>query len=603
MPDPNLGTFRTERRRSIRQKLHTPVYATFNGPQTGMVVDLSELLDLHEDGFAVQTSEKLETNRALTICLDLPETKSFVHGSGQVIWSDDGGRSGIRFSGLQQSSRKILKEWLFANLLVATAHHTARSEQLAYRETEEADAEANGAKGASVVEMPARRAVSPMEAVRRELLACGDNFDQILQCIVDRALDFTPAGGAALAYLADERMICRARAGDPAPPLGASVDVHQGLSGECVRSGLLVVCDDTESDPRVDPEVSRALGIGSLMAAPIVRDFRVVGLLEIFSPRAHAFNESDQFVLSQLAEMISDRRSDREGGTNGSLADGEPDSAMAAVALDEQTLEQESDSSSAGEGSFHDVTSTVPDVSDATVRAPVREREAGAREPGLQRTQAVAERWTQSREAIGKTQPRTLQWGLLFVTIAVVAMAVGYLSAPMVDKHWPSSLSTAAAATASRQPAANGAAGETVNDAVKQSPPVLPKPLADLRKLAESGNADAQWQIAVRYHTGEGLPHDDTQAIQWFERAAEQGNVSAQSALGAYYWAGRGTLQDLSKAYFWSVIALANGDENSKVRLEGLASQMTRPQVLEARQEAEAWIHSHRSAPNRARAD
>ena len=63
-----------------------------------MVVDLSELLDLHEDGFAVQTSERLEMNRAVTLCLDLPETKSYIHGSGQVIWSDDTGRGGIRFS-------------------------------------------------------------------------------------------------------------------------------------------------------------------------------------------------------------------------------------------------------------------------------------------------------------------------------------------------------------------------------------------------------------------------------------------------------------------------------------------------------------------------
>src|SRR5450756_2849537 len=91
LPDP-VADPNGERRRSVRQKLHTPVYASFNGPQTGMVVDLSELLDLHEDGFAVQTSEPLEMNRAVTLCLDLPETKSYIHGSGQVMWSDDAGR-------------------------------------------------------------------------------------------------------------------------------------------------------------------------------------------------------------------------------------------------------------------------------------------------------------------------------------------------------------------------------------------------------------------------------------------------------------------------------------------------------------------------------
>src|SRR5271166_5288484 len=138
LPDPVAGAPNGERRRFVRQRLHTPVYASFNGPQTGMVVDLSELLDLHEDGFAVQTSERLEMNRAVTLCLDLPETKSFIHGSGQVIWSDDSGRGGIRFSGLPESSRRILKEWLFANLLIACSNHAARTEQLARREEEKA---------------------------------------------------------------------------------------------------------------------------------------------------------------------------------------------------------------------------------------------------------------------------------------------------------------------------------------------------------------------------------------------------------------------------------------------------------------------------------
>ena len=87
-------------------------------------------------------------------------------------------------------------------------------------------------------------------------------------------------------------------------------------------------------------------------------------------------------------------------------------------------------------------------------------------------------------------------------------------------------------------------------------------------------------------------------AVQWFERAAEQGYVRAQSTLGAYYWAGRGVPQDLPKAYFWSQLALAQGDENSKSRLEGLSAQMTQAQVASARQQAEAWLHTHNQAPN-----
>ncbi len=238
LPDPVAGAPHGERRRSVRQKLHTPVYASFNGPQTGMVVDLSELLDLHEEGFAVQTSERLEMNRAVTLCLDLPETKSYIHGSGQVIWSDDAGRGGIRFSGLPESSRQILKEWLFANLLIGCSNYAARKEQLARREEETLPEPEPVTKAGSVVPISDQSGtLSPVEAVEavgREVGEIGDDVDAVLQLVTERVLRLTGASGAALAFLTDDKMICRARAGESGPPLGAPVDVREGLSGECV---------------------------------------------------------------------------------------------------------------------------------------------------------------------------------------------------------------------------------------------------------------------------------------------------------------------------------------------------------------------------------
>ena len=106
---------------------------------------------------------------------------------------------------------------------------------------------------------------------------------------------------------------------------------------------------------------------------------------------------------------------------------------------------------------------------------------------------------------------------------------------------------------------------------------------------AERPTRNGRW--GVRYHNGEGVPQDDAQAFRL--RAAEQGHVTAQAMLGAYYWAGRGVPEDLPRAYFWTAIAVAQGDENSKWRLEGLASLMTQAQVSAARQQAEVWIRAH----------
>src|SRR5450631_2795588 len=555
LPDPIAGAPNGERRRLVRQKLHTPVYASFNGLQTDMVVDLSELLDLHEDGFAVQTSGRLEMNRAVVLCLDLPETKSYIHGTGEVMWSDDAGRGGIRFSGLPESSRQVLKEWLFANLLIACSNHAARSGTL-----------------------------SSVEAVRREVREIGDDVDAVLQLITERVLSLTGASGAALAFLTDDKMICRAHAGEPAPPLGAPLDIKQGLSGECVRSGLLVSCEDMESDPRVDPEIGRALGIGSLMAAPILSDFRVVGLLEIFSPHAHSFTKAHGTVLDRLVEMIP-----KTHGEKAQPEDTEPETTQLEAPVGPEVVSRLSQPTASESGeldssSIH-ATGEVLWAQEFQVPEEVSQQDAG---------QIVAEQVPeqfsgQVPELSPETPPtvpfRWLDLGLLGLAILVVAMVVGYLVQSMIEKR---SADSPQASQRSFAGAASKVSGQSAPDHSAQA-----KTLADLRKRANEGDADAQWQMGVRYHNGEDLPRDDAQAMQWFLRAAEQGHVTAQATLGAYYWAGRGVLPDLSKAYVWSAIALAQGDVNSKSRLEGLASQMTRVQVSAARQQAGAWLRNH----------
>ena len=541
LPGPVAGSRTGERRRHIRHKLHTPVYASFNGPQTGMVVDLSELLDLHEEGFAVQTSQPLEVNRAVTLCLDLPETKSYIHGSGQVIWSDDTGRGGIRFSTLPESSRQILKQWLFANLLIACSNYAARTEQLTQREAEESSELAPPAKPHPAVPVPDRSGLlSGVEAVRREIHEIGDDVDAVLQLVTERAVTLTGATGAALAFLTEDKMICRARAGEPAPPLGTPVNVKEGLSGECVRSDLLVSCEDTENDPRVDPEVCRTLGIGSMMAAPIVSYLRVVGLLEVFSPHPRGFAKVHEAILDRLVEIIP------------------------------KAYRENTQSESA---------SREPEVRDR-VSQRILEQIASAQVPELP-------------EPAPKVRSSLLNLALLGLAVAVAAMALGYLVSPMIGRRGAPS---AQASQQSLVEAASTPSGQSATTQHSIAQPPRPKSLPELRKLADQGDAEAQWQMGVRFHNAEGVPHDDAQAMQWFQRAAEQGHVTAQSALGAYYFAARGVPKDLSKAYFWSVIAMAQGDEISKGRLELLASQMTHAQVDAARQQAEAWIHQHNSA-------
>ncbi len=120
--------------------------------------------------------------------------------------------------------------------------------------------------------------------------------------------------------------------------------------------------------------------------------------------------------------------------------------------------------------------------------------------------------------------------------------------------------------------------------------------LASLRHVAEQGDPAAQFALGARYATGEDVPQDYGEAVQWFARAADQGHILAQATLGAYYWAGRGVAPDLTKAYFWSALAQAGGDQASKYRVAVLTSRMTRTDILAAQQQANDWLRNHQTA-------
>ncbi len=50
---------------------------------------------------------------------------------------------------------------------------------------------------------------------------------------------------------------------------------------------------------------------------------------------------------------------------------------------------------------------------------------------------------------------------------------------------------------------------------------------AEWRKKAETGDANAQFNLGVMYDNGMGVPKDDAEAAKWYRLAAEQGNAMA----------------------------------------------------------------------------
>ena len=129
-------------------------------------------------------------------------------------------------------------------------------------------------------------------------------LDEVLQLVCERALAITGTDGVAIALSDGEETRCRAAAGSVGPSPGVRLDPRSGFSGACFRTGLIVRCDDSEKDPRVDGEACRRMGLHSMVAVPLMTERGVIGLLEAFCCEAFGFNDSDVRSLSLLAELV-----------------------------------------------------------------------------------------------------------------------------------------------------------------------------------------------------------------------------------------------------------------------------------------------------------
>ena len=131
------------------------------------------------------------------------------------------------------------------------------------------------------------------------------DLEATLQLLADRAQYITGGTGAAIALRDGDFIMCRASSGPSAPQIGSCFEVSSGLSGESVRTRKMLRCDDASTDPRVNYDSCRALGIASFAVMPLIRRDEVIGIFEVFSNKPRAFQERDLLALERMGEMVN----------------------------------------------------------------------------------------------------------------------------------------------------------------------------------------------------------------------------------------------------------------------------------------------------------
>ena len=141
-----------------------------------------------------------------------------------------------------------------------------------------------------------------------------------LDFVAERARSLTEANGAALGLQDGDVVQCCATSGQ-APPLNATIRADSGISGECLRTGASLLCEDTQTDARVDREACEALGIRSTAVVPVTSDKRTIGLLQVFDSEAQSFGNDHLLLLKMLADIVADLTRDSDKNPRGDDSD------------------------------------------------------------------------------------------------------------------------------------------------------------------------------------------------------------------------------------------------------------------------------------------
>ncbi len=146
-----------------------------------------------------------------------------------------------------------------------------------------------------------------MEIIRTqtEIIKLVPDMTSVMALVVERVQELTKAGGAIIELAEGDEMVYRAAAGMAEAQLGLRMAVLGSLSGRCVEQKELLICEDSETDERVNQIACRKVGLRAMVVAPLLYEGSSVGVLKAVSAQPHAFDAQQIMTLRVMADIIA----------------------------------------------------------------------------------------------------------------------------------------------------------------------------------------------------------------------------------------------------------------------------------------------------------
>ncbi|PXX37202.1 diguanylate cyclase domain-containing protein [Undibacterium pigrum] len=139
----------------------------------------------------------------------------------------------------------------------------------------------------------------------QSLLAQADlDLTAFMQLVVNTLQELTEAKGAVVELVDGDYMVYRSASGSISQHVGLRLLRANSLSGLCVSSAQILRCDDAETDPRVDANACKKVGVRSMICTPLFERGQPVGVLKVMSEQANGFDEEDIQTLELMGAAL-----------------------------------------------------------------------------------------------------------------------------------------------------------------------------------------------------------------------------------------------------------------------------------------------------------
>jgi type II secretory pathway predicted ATPase ExeA len=531
-------------------------------------------------------------------------------------------------------------------------------------------------------------AVLPSMTVQPTFPGASSGSGKTLFSAAARAKDLTGADAVAIVLGHRGEMVCRAKVGTIGPHLQSRVNHITGLAGACVRMSSIQRCDDSEIDMRVDGRLCHAQQIRSLIYVPLVKAGTLLGIYGLFSSSRNRFVHLTSDFLEGIAQEIA-----RELGKEAMVSENQIRSSSSRITrhIPAATGSGAASKVMSSADSYSSCLFKRDEPSDSRQQnrfvAPEKSRpHARANSTGLVASpsfsgyaQKLASRQkevfpiTSNIEPLGlgsfTTETRGNQNGrttdvnvaenhsssrvlLLAILFVLSSMILVFIIAPQTRRALNSEARTTMRKASFASPARLNSKttshpepwpylsnfadpSESIAYIKKGKSMASSTSFEKLRTAASAQQVSAEYELAMRYAQGSGVPQNYSEAVRWFERAAEQGSASAQWKLGlAYlngigivrgeakaaqwiqraanqgnplaqvalsqlYLEGRGVEKDLTTSYTWASIASQNLGADQAPNLDLIRSELTQKQLANANRDIAIVAHRVRNRVNR----